>query len=33
MPIYVQWVIGYDIPRAYSLWKLNPPDRRVGSML
>src|ERR1700724_2710663 len=24
--IYVIWVIGYDIPWSYALWRLNPPD-------
>lgn len=23
--VYVLWVIGYDIPWAYQLWRLNPP--------
>ena len=25
--VYVLWVIGYDIPWIYSLWRLNPPER------
>ena len=26
---YTAWVVGYDIPWAYQLWRLNPPtDRR-----
>lgn len=24
--VYVVWVIGYDIPWAYRLWRLNPPE-------
>jgi hypothetical protein len=24
--IYVVWVIAYDIPWSYSLWKLNPAE-------
>ena len=23
--VYVLWVIGYDIPWSYRLWRLNPP--------
>ncbi len=25
---YTAWVVGYDIPWAYQLWRLNPPDGR-----
>lgn len=25
--VYMVWVIGYDIPWAYTLWRLNPPER------
>ncbi len=28
--VYLLWVIGYDIPWAYTLWKLNPPGVRQG---
>jgi tryptophan-rich sensory protein len=24
--VYLLWVIGYDIPWAYRLWRLNPPE-------
>ena len=24
--VYLVWVIGYDIPWAYRLWRLNPPE-------
>ena len=24
--VYVVWMIGYDIPWAYRLWRLNPPQ-------
>jgi benzodiazapine receptor len=29
--IYVVWVIGYDIPWSYTLWRLNPPEREQVS--
>jgi tryptophan-rich sensory protein len=24
--VYLVWVMGYDIPWAYRLWRLNPPE-------
>ncbi|HCI78597.1 MAG TPA: hypothetical protein DHW02_02780 [Ktedonobacter sp.] len=30
--VYVLWAIGYDIPWAYKLWRLNPPQTQPASM-
>jgi tryptophan-rich sensory protein len=29
--IYLVWVIAYDVPWTYRLWKLNPDPREVGA--
>jgi hypothetical protein len=28
MMIYVVWVLAYDVPWSYRLWRLNAPDMR-----
>lgn len=26
--VYMLWLIGYDIPWAYTLWQMNPPEQK-----